>query len=132
MSEEMKNNCAESAACTSDCSTCGGCESEQINPDSPTVTLTLDDDSEVTCAVLNIFAVGEKEYIALLPLNENGESASGEVYLYRYMKNANGDPELDNIDDDNEYMAAADVFNGLLENLSFQENPLEGIVESEK
>ncbi len=132
MSEEMKNNCTESAACTSDCSTCGGCESEPINPDSPTVTLTLDDDTEITCAVLNIFAVEAKEYIALLPLNENGESENGEVYLYRYFKNANGDPELDNIEDDEEYTAAANTFNALMDQLNLQENPLEGIVSSEE
>ncbi|MDO4490285.1 MAG: DUF1292 domain-containing protein [Lachnospiraceae bacterium] len=130
MSDEIRNNCAESAACTSDCDTCGGCETEAINPDSPTVTLTLDDDTEVTCAVLNIFEVEGKEYISLLPLDEKGESANGEVYLYRYMKNENGDPELDNIEDDDEYMAAADVFNNLMEQISFQENPLDGIVEN--
>lgn len=132
MSEEMKNNCAESAACTSDCSTCGGCESEPITADSPTVTLTLDDDTEVTCAVLNIFEVDGNEYIALLPLDEDGMSASGEVYLYRYLKNANGDPELDNIESDDEYMAAAEAFNAMMEQINFQENPLDGIVSEEQ
>ncbi len=130
MSEEMNNT--QSAECTSDCSTCGGCDNEPINPDSPTVTLTLDDDTEVTCAVLNIFEAEGKEYIALLPLDENGQSVNGEVYLYRYMKNANGDPELDNIEDDDEYTAAANTFNALMDQLSLQENPLEGIVGSEE
>ena len=32
-----------------------------------TVTLTLDDDSELECIVLNIFKGGDREYIALLP-----------------------------------------------------------------
>ncbi|MDO4616883.1 MAG: DUF1292 domain-containing protein [Lachnospiraceae bacterium] len=132
MSEEMKNTAADSAKCTSDCSTCGGCDSEPINPDNPTVTLTLDDDTEITCAILNVFNVNEKEYIALLPLNENGESANGEVYLYRYIKNANGDPELDNIMDDEEYTAAADTFNNLMSKLSFQEPDLEGIISKEE
>ncbi len=133
MSEEIKNQ-TESAACTSDCSTCeSGCESSPFNSDSPTVTLTLDDDSEITCAVLNIFSVEEKEYIALLPLDENGQSASGEVYLYRYYKNAKGDPELDNIMDDDEYEAAANTFNSLMDQINFQEeNPLDGIVSKEE
>ncbi|MCQ2500358.1 MAG: DUF1292 domain-containing protein [Lachnospiraceae bacterium] len=122
----------QSAGCTSDCSTCtSGCESSGITADSPTVTLTLDDDTEVTCAVLNIFAVNTNEYIALLPLDENGQSATGEVYLYRYLKSDNGDPALDNIEDDDEYMEAANAFNSLMEKLNFEENPLDGIVEGE-
>ena len=32
-----------------------------------TVTLTLDDDSELECIVLNIYKGGDREYIALLP-----------------------------------------------------------------
>ena len=35
-----------------------------------TVTLTLDNDEVVECAVLTIFSAGEKDYIALLPLGE--------------------------------------------------------------
>ena len=49
-----------------------------------TVTLTLDDDEVVECAVLTIYEANGKDYIALLPLDENGESESGDVYLYRY------------------------------------------------
>ena len=48
-----------------------------------TVTLTLDDDSVVECEVITIYEADGKDYIALLPLNENGESESGDVYLYR-------------------------------------------------
>ena len=33
-----------------------------------TVTLTLDDDTEVECVVLTIFTAGERDYIALLPM----------------------------------------------------------------
>ena len=49
------------------------------------VTLSLDDGSDVECAILTIFDVGEQNYIALLPLDENGEgNEDGEVYIYRY------------------------------------------------
>ena len=37
------------------------------------VTLDLDDGSQVECEILTIFTVGERDYIALLPLDENGE-----------------------------------------------------------
>ena len=53
-----------------------------------TVTLSLDDGSQLECVVLTIFTAGERDYIALLPM-EGPEAEEGEVYLYRYsIKNA--------------------------------------------
>lgn len=75
-----------------------------------TVELTLDNDEVVECAILTLFEAGGKEYIALLPLNEDGETEDGDVYLYRYTEDANGEPELENIEDDDEYEIAADAF----------------------
>ena len=69
----------ENSACTGSCDTCGSdCNLDLSNPNA-TVTLTLDDDSELVCAVLTIFPAGEHKYIALLPLDENGENQDGEV-----------------------------------------------------
>lgn len=75
-----------------------------------TVELTLDNDEVVECAILTLFEAGENQYIALLPLNEEGETEEGDVYLYRYIENADGEPELQNIEDDDEYEIAADAF----------------------
>ena len=104
MSEELFN----SASCSGDCTSCG---SDCQDLDQPTVTLTLDDDTEVKCAVLTI---------ALLPLDENGENEDGEVYLYRYYEE-NGQPNLDNIDSDEEYEIAADAFDELMDTEQFNE-----------
>ena len=93
--------------------TCGG--------DGVTVTLTLDDDSTVECAIVGIFDAGEKEYIALLPLDENGQNEDGEVYLYRYTKDAAGNPKLDNIETDEEYEIASDAFDELLDSMEYDE-----------
>ena len=65
-----------------------------------TVTLTLDNDEEIECAVLTIYEVDGKEYIALLPLDEEGDNEEGEVYIYRYVETADGEPTLENIEDD--------------------------------
>ena len=51
-----------------------------------TVTLTLDNDEVVECAVLTIFSANGQDYIALLPLDEKGEPQDGDVYLYRYIE----------------------------------------------
>lgn len=85
-----------------------------------TVTLTLDDDSEVECVVLTIFTAGEREYIALLPV-EGAEAEEGEVYLYRYSETEDGTPELDNIVDDDEYEIVADAFDELLDSQEYDE-----------
>ena len=108
----MANTCDE-AKCNGDCSSCGG--------DGITVTLTLDDDSTVECAIVGIFDAGDKEYIALLPLDENGQNEDGEVYLYRYTKDAAGNPILDNIETDEEYEIASDAFDELLDSMEYDE-----------
>ena len=86
-----------------------------------TVTLTLDNDEEIECAVLTIYEVDGKEYIALLPLNEEGTEEDGDVYLYRYIETEDGEPTLDNIEDDDEYEAAADAFDEWLDKQEFEE-----------
>ena len=96
-----------------------------VNPDAEndeemTVTLTLDDGTELECVVLTIFEAGEKEYIALLPL-DGREAEDGEVYLYRYVEDINGNPDLENIDSDEEYEIVADAFDELLDEQEYDE-----------
>lgn len=90
-----------------------------------TVTITLEDDTEVECAVVTILEVDKKNYIVLLPLDENGEgNEEGEVWFYRYSENEsnpNEEPLLGYIDDDDEYEAVADAFDEFLDNVEFDE-----------
>ena len=85
-----------------------------------TVTLTLDDDTEVECVVLTIFTAGERDYIALLPM-EGEDSEESEVYLYRYSETEDGTPVLDNIEDDDEYEIVADAFDEMLDDQEYDE-----------
>ena len=104
----------------SDCASCSGCSNPEGNcqdiEDRRTITLTLDDDTEVECAILTIFPVDAKEYIALLPLDENGQNQNGEVYLYTFARTESGDPVLSNIESDEEYNKAAIAFDTVLQN----------------
>ena len=84
-----------------------------------TVTLTLDDGSELECVVLTIFEAGGRDYIALLPL-EGEDAEEGEVYLYRYTE-IDGNPDLQNIEDDEEYEIVADAFDELLDSQEYDE-----------
>lgn len=104
-----------------------------VNPDAEndeemTVTLTLDDGTELECVVLTIFEAGEKEYISLLPL-DGREAEDGEVYLYRYVEDINGNPDLENIDSDEEYEIVADAFDELLDSAEYDELVSEDEVE---
>ena len=84
-----------------------------------TVTLTLDDGSQLECVILTIFEAGGRDYIALLPMD--GEDADeGEVYLYRYTE-IDGNPDLQNIEDDEEYEIVADAFDELLDEQEYDE-----------
>ena len=85
-----------------------------------TVTLTMEDDEEIDCAVLTTYSVNGREYIALLPLNEEGESEDGDVYLYRY-EEVDSEPTLGNIEDDDEYDIAADAFDEWMDEQEFEE-----------
>ncbi|MFR7443379.1 MAG: DUF1292 domain-containing protein [Sellimonas intestinalis] len=67
------------------------------------------------------FSAGTHEYIALLPLDENGEAnESGDVFIYRY-EEIDGEPNLSNIEEDEEYDAAADAFDEWLDEQEFNE-----------
>ena len=85
-----------------------------------TVTLDMDDGSEVECVVLTIFEAGGRDYIALLPM-DGEEAEEAEVYLYRYYEPEDGEPYLDNIEDDEEYEIVADAFDELLDAQEYDE-----------
>ncbi len=83
-----------------------------------TVTITLEDNTEIECVVLSIFEAGERNYIAVLPEEENEEES--QVYLYRY-EEEDGTPILSNIETDEEYEIAADTFDEILDEEEFYE-----------
>ena len=93
---------------------------DAANDEEMTVTLTLDDGTDLECVVLTIFEAADKEYIALLPLDGN-EAEDGEVYLYRYSEDAEGNPDIQNIESDEEYEIVADAFDELLDEQEYDE-----------
>ena len=93
---------------------------DAANDEEMTVTLTLDDGTDLECVVLTIFEAADKEYIALLPLDGN-EAEDGEVYLYRYTEDAEGNPDIQNIESDEEYEIVADAFDELLDEQEYDE-----------
>lgn len=83
------------------------------------MTLSLEDGSEVRCAVVGIFEVEEyegKEYIALVP--EDGE----EAYIYEYVETEGEDGfELKNIESDEEFDTVESSFMEMLDDDDWDE-----------
>lgn len=96
-------------------------EKEKATPVTPDeiddIRVTLDlETGEVECIILTIFELSGQDYIALEPLDEKGnENQNGDVYLYRYAEDPEGLPSIAYIDDEEEYEAAADRFDELLD-----------------
>ncbi|MGN0317365.1 MAG: DUF1292 domain-containing protein [Lachnospira sp.] len=92
--------------------------SSNSDNDYSTVTLSLDDGTEVECAIIRIFPAGDNDYIALLPLD--GDDAD-EVYLYRYSVDENDEPVLENIESDEEYEIVAEAFDEELDAMEYED-----------
>ena len=100
--------------------------------ESLTVTLTLENNEELECAVLNIFEADEKEYIALLPLDENGDNTDGQIYLYRFIDNGEEEePGLENIEEDEEFNRVSTIFNEWLDTQDFGDIDLDALDDPE-
>jgi len=85
---------------------CGcGCDHDHDHDheEMETIMLTLDDDTELECGIIGVFEVEDKEYIALLPLEDET------VLIYAYKENGE-EIELDTIDDDSLFEKVSNAF----------------------
>lgn len=87
-----------------DCSTCGSDCSSRINLNDRVIELTTDDGDKQKCLIVLKYSMGLKDYCACMPLLNNPDC---DIYLYRMIKNGT---ELENIDNEEEYQAAAKAF----------------------
>ena len=90
---------------------------EEFEEELDQVTLTIEDGSEMTCDVIAIFPCGDRDYIALLPEND----PDGDFLLYRFIDNGDGNYDLDDIGDDEEFEAASEAFDELMDNEDYDE-----------
>ena len=94
------------------------------DPDDYRVTLDLDDGTTVECAIMTILEVDDQDYIVLIPVDENDEPIEeGEVFIYRYFEDEDGNPSLDNIDNDEEFDRVSECFDEFLDEQEFNELP---------
>lgn len=84
-----------------------GCGGHEQNHHS--VTLTLEDDTELNCPIVDAFEINEQQYMALLhPVDET-------VLLYRFFENDDETIDLETIDGDEEFELVSKTFMALQE-----------------
>lgn len=90
--------------------------------DRDTMTLDLDDGGKLECIVLNVFPVNNREYIALLPMNDEGHvEEDAQIFLYRFEELGDDEVNLETIEDDDEFELVSDYFDEMLDAQEFNE-----------
>lgn len=90
--------------------------------DRDTMTLDLDDGGKLECIVLNVFPVNNGEYIALLPMNDEGHvEEDAQIFLYRFEELGDDEVNLETIEDDDEFELVSDYFDEMLDEQEFNE-----------
>ena len=80
-----------------------------MNEEADFITLQFDGDEEIECEILGVFDANGKEYIALLP-----DDGTDDVYIYGYKEIDEYEFELVDIEDEDEFNAAIEVFEQLV------------------
>ena len=90
--------------------------------DRDTMTLDLDDGGKLECIVLYVFLVNNREYIALLPMNDEGHvEEDAQIFLYRFEELGDDEVNLETIEDDDEFELVSDYFDEMLDEQEFNE-----------
>lgn len=84
-----------------------------------TLTLCLDQ-GDVECAIMASFPIGEKDYVALLPLSKVEGVEEDEVLLYSYTREGE-EFQLQEITDEDEFELVADTFDEMLDEAAFED-----------
>jgi uncharacterized protein YrzB (UPF0473 family) len=110
-SEEMEGcECGDENECGDD-NECGcgcGCGGHDFEEGDDTITVTFEDGVEKECVVLAIIEVDKKEYIALLPEDQE------EYFIYGYEEDEEG-VELIAIESDDEFEKVSGMFEELFD-----------------
>ena len=83
------------------------------------ITINIDN-KDIECAVLGVFEVETKQYIALMPASEELDE---EVLIFECIEHEE-DIELIDIESDEEYQKAYEVFQNLLTEVVFDTNDI--------
>ena len=81
-----------------------------LDEDIDIITLEFDDGSSVEAEIMGVFEAAGKEYIALIP-----NDGTDDVYIYGFKPINDEEFELEEIEDEKEFDAAAAEFDAIME-----------------
>lgn len=93
---------------------------ENNNQDEEMTLVLTFDEGDVECSILTVYECNGRDYIVVLPKDKNGNPME-EVYIYRYTEDEEGNPGIEYIEDEDEYEAAADKYDELLDEAEYAE-----------
>lgn len=98
----------EKDMCASGCGGCGGgCGHDHEHEEEPIlIDLDMEDGSKLTAEVIGVFEYEEREYIALVPVDD--EEAA--VMIYRFVALGEDEADLQTIESDEEFEAVQNAF----------------------
>lgn len=89
------------------------------NESEDTITIYLDN-GEIECGIIASFPLDDKDYVALLPLEEVEGLSEDEILLYAYTKDGD-ELNLIEITDEEEFDRVADTFDEMLDEAAFND-----------
>jgi uncharacterized protein YrzB (UPF0473 family) len=95
-------------------------EDEEYDPE--IYTLTDEDGNEFELALLEEIEEGGESYLALFPVDEDGEETSDEYVILKRSTDENGEETLDTIEDDEEFDRIADIFEDKFADIFYDED----------
>ena len=84
-----------------------------------TVTLDLEDDSQLECDVVTVFDENETTYIALAPTEQIAKGEEADIFFYRLNGTTMEELSIENIEDDEEYQDVAERFEEIMDEHEF-------------
>lgn len=94
---------------------------EYDDTEADSVELTLDDGRVVECEVLTVLEVDGRTYMALFPPEDEPGTEEGDIWLYCYSEDSDGNISLAEIEDEEEFEMAEDAFDEWLDDMEFEE-----------
>lgn len=125
----MKEDENEVVGCGCSCESCHGCSPEEVENDefeSGILTFVDEDGKDVQFEILDVVTVDEKEYLVVMPTEENGSEESGVLVLE--IKQEDGEEVYDTVTDEAE---AEKVFNIFQEQYGYDDEEDEESEESD-
>ena len=86
------------------------------------VVTLMTDEGEIDCGIVTVLELNDKEYIAVSPLDDEGELTE-EIWFYQFERDPSGGDAHDIvfIEDEDEYDQVVDKFDEWLDTLEFEE-----------